>query len=86
VVSDESGPKYIDTRKASQAKCITTINKLAKQLNNLLVTEVPYVDTEVMGIYGLRYFASLAHKPESGKATNPITSKKLTIFGGKGNR
>lgn len=49
------------------------------------VTEVPYVDTEVTGIYGLRFFHSLAHKPLPHTATNPMDSRKLTIFGGKGN-
>jgi len=68
------------------------------------VTEVPFVDTEVTGLYGLRFFHSLAHplmrKDLSGAsnssttkvttskktvlATNPIDSRRVSLFGGKG--
>ena len=36
------------------------------------------------GIYGLKYFSQVAHKPIPKTATNPMNSRKLTIFGGKG--
>lgn len=48
------------------------------------VTEVPFVDTEVTGVFGLRFFHSLAHPVKPRSATNPMDSRKLTIFGGKG--
>ena len=50
----------------------------------IAVTEVPYVDTEVRGIYGLRFFHSLAHPLQIHSPSNPIEARKLTIFGGKG--
>ena len=37
-----------------------------------------------IGIYGLKYFSQIAHAPKPKTATNPINSRKLTIFGGKG--
>ena len=37
-----------------------------------------------LGIYGLKYFSQVAHKPIPKTATNPMNSRKLTIFGGKG--
>ena len=45
---------------------------------------MPYADTEVTGVYGLKFFADMAHVPISGTATNPMDSRKLTIYGGKG--
>lgn len=38
----------------------------------------------IAGIYGLKYFSQIAHAPKPKTATNPINSRKLTIFGGKG--
>ena len=50
---------------------------------SLEITEVPFVDTEVTGIWAA-IFADLAHPVVAKTATNPIDSRKLTIFGGKG--
>lgn len=36
------------------------------------------------GLYGLKYFSQIAHAPKPKTATNPMSSRKLTIFGGKG--
>jgi hypothetical protein len=91
LLSDAAGPKYIATRQAAQRRCIDTVrsftgSKLDAESGypKIEITEVPYVDTEVTGIYGLKYFSAIAHAPKAGTATNPINSKKLTIFGGKG--
>lgn len=35
-------------------------------------------------MYGLRFFASVAHPPIAKSMSNPIDSRKLTVFGGKG--
>ena len=49
------------------------------------VTKVPYIESEVTSIYGLRFFSTIAHATSKGSAaTNPMDSRKLTIFGGKG--
>ena len=37
-----------------------------------------------VGLYGLKYFSQIAHAPKPKTATNPMNSRKLTIFGGKG--
>eukprot|EP01041_Mallomonas_annulata_P004598 gene4598-9134_t len=82
VVSDDASSKYITTRKRSQQSSLLTIQ--SNKPSDVQVTEVPYFDTEVTGIYGLRFFASIAHKVVANSPTNPISSRKLTIFGGKG--
>ncbi len=46
--------------------------------------QVPFFDTEILGVYGLRFFANSAHAPKANSATNPIDSRKLSIYGGKG--
>ena len=90
VLNEELASSYLQTRRNGQEKCIKDINtasSIASKLagtNPIEITEVPQVDTEVTGIYGLRFFSSLAHAPRKGSATNPIDSRKLTIFGGKG--
>ncbi len=92
IVADDAGAKYVDTRRYSQRKCIEKMNAAAtasaaaadSMYSTVEITEVPYVDTEVTGIYGLRFFSGLAHAPKPKTATNPINSRKLTIFGGKG--
>lgn len=51
------------------------------------ITEVPYVSNEITTVFGLKYFQNIIHpisKESAHSATNPINSKKLTIFGGKG--
>ena len=92
ILADDAGSKYVDTRRHSQRKCIDKVNAAAaasaaasdSMYPTVEITEVPYVDTEVTGIYGLRFFSTLAHAPKPKTATNPINSRKLTIFGGKG--
>ena len=90
VLNDELASSYLQTRRNGQEKCIKDINaaaSIASKIsgsNPIEITEVPQVDTEVTGIYGLRFFSSLAHTPKKNSATNPIDSRKLTIFGGKG--
>lgn len=58
----------------------------ASALPPIALTKVPYIESEVTSIYGLRFFSSIAHAlVEKGlTATNPMDSRKLTIFGGKG--
>lgn len=90
VLNEDLAISYLQTRRNGQEKCIKDINAASSIASKLAgtspieVTEVPQVDTEVTGIYGLRFFSSLAHAPKKGTATNPIDSRKLTIFGGKG--
>ncbi len=60
------------------------INRAVKSSRRIEITEVPYLDKEVRGVFGLRYFYSVAHKAQPRSATNPLDSKKLTVFGGKG--
>ena len=81
VVQDASSSAYITTRRAGQQSCIASLRRAA---GNVEFTEVPYVDTEITGLYGLKYFSQLAHAPAARSATNPVDSRKLTIFGGKG--
>ncbi len=83
VVSDEAGSKFLASRRAGQQASMSVL-KGAALADSLEITEVPYVDSEVTGVYGLRFFADLAHPPKARTATNPIDSRKLTIFGGKG--
>ena len=82
VISDAASAKYIDSRKYSQKNALLELKE--SKSPTIELTEVPYFDTEVNGIYGLRFFASVAHKPVPNTATNPIMSRKLCIFGGKG--
>lgn len=82
VVQDASSSQYITTRRAGQQASIAALRRSAGE--GLEFTEVPYVDTEITGLYGLKYFSQLAHVPVAKSATNPVDSRKLTIFGGKG--
>ena len=96
IISDHLGQKYLATRSDSQRAAVTSLTNQIGRLkqkqqqssttnnNNLEITEVPYVDTEIMGLYGLKFFAALAHPIKARSACNPIDSRKLTIFGGKG--
>ena len=85
VVSDAAAGQYLKTRRTGQQACINSLSRAATDaLPNIEITQVPYVDTEVTGIYGLRFFSQLAHQPKPKSAANPIDSRKLTIFGGKG--
>jgi arsenite-transporting ATPase len=83
VVAEDAGLNYLQTRRRGQQSCLAELQSLAKA-NKIELTEVPYFDTEVTGIYGLRFFASVAHPIKPKTATNPIDSRKLTVFGGKG--
>lgn len=83
ILSPEFGTQYVQRRRAAQRKCADEILRVVSA-SNIESTEVSYVDTEVTGIYGLRFFASIAHPPIPKRASNPIDSRKLTIFGGKG--
>ncbi len=90
IVTDDVGDGYLRTRRAGQDKAINSVTNLANNINSkretnkLEITTVPYVDTEVTSVFGLRFFHSLAHIPKVGSATNPIDSRKLSIYGGKG--
>lgn len=81
VISDNFGLKYVESRQSSQQKCIEKLRSIVS--SPIEVSTVPYCDTEVVGLFGLRYFASLAHPVRLNSATNPIQSKKLTIFSGE---
>jgi arsenite-transporting ATPase len=83
VVEESAGISYLKTRRRGQQGCLDQL-KVMTAAENIYVSEVPYCDTEVTGIYGLRYFASIAHAPKIKTPTNPIDSRKLTVFGGKG--
>ena len=85
VVSSDASSRYLETRRRSQLSSLQDLRTfLSDRYNAIEVTEVPYFDTEVTGIYGLRFFASVAHRIERGTARNPVMSRKLAIFGGKG--
>ena len=89
VVSDDSGPQYVENRKRAQKASIASLrntidmNRNANELK-IEISEVPYFDTEILGIYGLKFFANTAHAPKVNTATNPIDSRTLSIYGGKG--
>lgn len=82
IVSDEASLSYLQLRRRGQQTCLQQLKTLAQ--SPIEMTEVPYFDTEVTGVYGLRFFASMAHPVLPKTATNPVTSRKLTVFGGKG--
>eukprot|EP01038_Epipyxis_sp_PR26KG_P008121 gene8121-10999_t len=91
VLQDGADTKYIARRALGQKKCIENLSKFIQQSNlsrktlpQIEITEVPYVDTEVTGVYGLRYFKTIAHPTVAKTASNPIDSRKVTLFGGKG--
>eukprot|EP00981_Chlorochromonas_danica_P004738 scaffold954_cov173-Ochromonas_danica.AAC.24 len=91
VVRSDADRNFLDMRVKGQRRSLADLKSfLARRegagrgIRSLEVTEVPYVDTEVTGLYGLRFFHALAHKPVARTATNPLDSRKLTIFGGKG--
>lgn len=86
ILAEDVGAKYVATRRNSQLECIRTLVGRANALDstNVEITQVPYVDYEVLGVHALRFFSQFAHKVAADKATNPIFSRKLTIFGGKG--
>lgn len=82
IIPESASISFINQRKNSQQRCIQTlISGLSKSIE---YTQIPYLDTEVTGPYGLKFFASIAHPVKVKTATNPISSKKLSIYGGKG--
>jgi anion-transporting ArsA/GET3 family ATPase len=82
IMEPEAGLAYLSSRRRAQQSCTARLTASLKP--GVELSQVPYVDTEVRGVYGLRYFAQLAHAPAPKSATNPMNSKKLTVFGGKG--
>jgi arsenite-transporting ATPase len=83
VIAPNMGERYLATRSAGQRGVITRLQRSLP--SGVQLVEVPYVDTEVTGIYGLRFFGSLAHpQDDSDSCSDPANSKPLTIFGGKG--
>lgn len=90
IIDVNADVKYVANRIRAQGRSITNLQHFIEQEINphrsdpLEICEVPYVETEVTGIYGLRFFHALAHKAIPKSASNPSESKKLTIFGGKG--
>lgn len=91
VLSPGMDSKYINTRAKGQQYAISSLRSFTEAhtpaggaSGSVELTEVPYVDTEVRGVYGLRYFHTLAHPSISKAASNPIASRKVTLFGGKG--
>ena len=53
VIAEDAGLKYLQTRRQGQQLCMTTLQGAALA-EDLEITEVPYVDTEV-GVHGLRF-------------------------------
>ena len=86
VMATSADLKYVKNRAMGQKRTISALKSFVASLTGgIEVTEVGYVDTEVTGIYGLRFFHQLAHPSSvTMPASNAINSKKLTIFGGKG--
>lgn len=85
IISSEMSQKYLTTRSAGQKNVINTLMTNAKSTwPSIEISEIPYIDTEATGLFGLKFFASVAHPPRPRSASNPIDSRKLTIFGGKG--
>lgn len=85
VLEEKADLKYLGTKLRAQQKSLGDLQQfLAERRYPVQVTEVPLSSAEVTGVYGLKYFHSIAHKPVINTATNPIDSRRLTIFGGKG--
>ena len=82
LIQEGADAAYLSTRVRAQRECITSLTAAAPP--TVEITEVPFLDTEVVGPYGLKFFASMAHPVDASVASNPMGSKKLTIFGGKG--
>jgi arsenite-transporting ATPase len=57
-----------------------------KNNNPIEITEVPYVSNEITTYQGLKSFQNIVHPLENAQNSprNPMSSRKLTIFGGKG--
>jgi arsenite-transporting ATPase len=90
VIDPNADEKYLRTRSKGQQVSLELLKRFigsTSMKQSFEVTEVPFLDTEVTGIYGLRFFSRLAHpndKEGSLSASNPMDSRPLTIFGGKG--
>lgn len=85
IISDQMSQKYLSVRSSGQKSVISSLTNKAKSAwPSIEVSEVPFIDTEATGLFGLKFFGSIAHPPRARTASNPIDSRKLTIFGGKG--
>eukprot|EP01036_Dinobryon_divergens_P023968 gene23968-32370_t len=89
VMATQADMKYVENRVRGQQRAISGLKSFLSSSSSkskaVEVTEVGYVDTEVTGVYGLRFFHRIAHPSTvSMPASNPISSRKVTIFGGKG--
>jgi hypothetical protein len=52
-----AGPTYVDRLRAGQGACVAELQAVASQAPGkqpLAVTQVPWLDTEARGVYGLR--------------------------------
>lgn len=85
IVNEDANELYLKDRSDNQLMWIQHMkNHLASANPPIEITEVPFVSNEVTTIYGLKYFQNLVHPIEAKTPRNPIDSRKLTIFGGKG--
>ncbi len=85
VINEDANELYLKDRSDNQKMWIQHMNNfLSSSQPPIEMTEVPFVSNEVTTIYGLKYFQNLAHPVEAKTPRNPIDSRKLTIFGGKG--
>ncbi|RYH24763.1 hypothetical protein EON65_16310 [archaeon] len=91
VLSQTADEKYLEMRMHGQQQSLNALRSFltnrvqqSKHLTPIELTEVPYVDTEVIGVHGLRFFYNMAHPYAVNKTTDPQRSRRLTIFGGKG--
>ena len=85
IINEDANELYLKDRSDNQKMWIQHMNNfLSSSQPPIEMTEVPFVSNEVTTIYGLKYFQNLAHPVEAKTPRNPIDSRKLTIFGGKG--
>ena len=88
--------KYVNTMIQGQNRILTKIKQMIEsnpRRQNIKVTELPYFDVEVRGIYGLLYMGNTAYSNDPNNSDDikeeweevlSSSDQKFLIFGGKG--
>lgn len=85
ILDENADMKYFNVKLRAQSSALSDLKSfIAEKKYHIDITEVAYSSTEVTGVYGMKFFYSLAHNGLPSSSSDPNNSKKLSIFGGKG--
>lgn len=90
LVQDEDQTQHMARMSKGQAHCLQRLERGVVAKHGLASVQVPYLDVEVRGVFGLKFMADIAYRTEPGspfgdlfQTGGPIATR-FVLFGGKG--